>query len=258
MYKPLISVIVPAYNEEKTVGKVLETLISSNIPNQIICVNDGSTDNTSKILQQYKKDVVIININKNKGKGNALAEGIKKAKGDILVFLDADLINLSDKHLTLLLNPILNDKYKAVLGYLVGKTGVSLATEITGQRAYYKKDLMPHIEKMARTKFGIEIYLNGLFAKDEIKKIALPGLRGLYKYEKQNPQEALNSYIKEGIEIAKVIGNKRVLPESDFRILRELQDITEFKTLQRKIRDVSDREVRHILEKYIFKNIRKL
>jgi len=258
MYKPLISVIVPAYNEEKTVGKVLETLISSNIPNQIICVNDGSTDNTSKILQQYKKDVVIIDINKNMGKGNALAEGIKKAKGEILVFLDADLITLSDKHLELLLDPILNNKYKAVLGYLVGKTGVSLTPEITGQRAYYKKDLMPHIEEMSSTKFGVEIYLNGLFTRDETKKMALPGLRGLYKYEKQNPQEALNSYIKEGIEIARVIGNKRVLPESDFRVLRELQNITELKTFQRKIKDISNKELRQILEKYVLRYIKKI
>ena len=56
-----ISVIVPAYNEEKTVGKVLDVLTSSNIPDEVICVNDGSTDNTSNEIRKYKE-----NINTNK------------------------------------------------------------------------------------------------------------------------------------------------------------------------------------------------
>ena len=253
-----ISVIVPAYNEEKTVGKVLDVLTSSNIPDEVICVNDGSTDNTSNEIRKYKENIVIIDIGENKGKGNALAEGIKKATGDILIFLDADLTNLTEKHLQLLLEPLLNDKYKAVLGCLVGGTGFTLASNITGQRAYYKADLIPHIEEMAETRFGVEVFLNGLFSKNETKKVPLPGLVGLYKYEKESPQDAFSSYIKAGIEIAKVIGNKRVLPKSDFKILRELENITDFRELQRKIQEISDTELKDILEKYILRYIKRL
>ncbi|KUK77127.1 MAG: glycosyl transferase [candidate division WS6 bacterium 34_10] len=258
MLSKKVTAIVPAYNEEKTVGKVLDVLITSDIPDEVICVNDGSTDNTLNEIKKYKEDIVIIDIGKNKGKGNALAEGIKKASGDILLFLDADLTTLSDMHLQLLLEPLLNGKYRAVLGYLVGGSGFSLASNITGQRAYYRKDLMPHIKEMAGTKFGVEVFLNGLFSKNETKKVPLPGLVGLYKYEKESPQDALNSYIKAGVEIARVIGNKRVLPKSDFKILRELEDITDFRVLQRKIREISDTEVRDILEKYILRYIRRL
>lgn len=258
MLSKKVTAIVPAYNEEKTVGKVLDVLVTSDIPDEVICVNDGSTDNTLNEIKKYKEDIVIIDIGKNKGKGNALAEGIKKASGDILLFLDADLTTLSDMHLQLLLEPLLNGKYRAVLGYLVGGSGFSLASNITGQRAYYRKDLMPHIKEMAGTKFGVEVFLNGLFSKNETKKVPLPGLVGLYKYEKESPQDALNSYIKAGVEIARVIGNKRVLPKSDFKILRELEDITDFRVLQRKIREISDTEVRDILEKYILRYIRRL
>ena len=253
-----VSVIVPAYNEEKTVGKVLNVLTSSDIPDEVICVNDGSTDNTLNEIIKYKEDIVIIDIGKNNGKGNALAEGIKIAKGDILLFLDADLTTLSDVHLQLLLDPLLNGKYKAILGYLVGELGFTFASNITGQRAYYKADLMPHIEEMAGTRFGVEVFLNGLFSKNETKKVPLHGLVGLYKYEKESPQEALSSYIRAGVEIARVIGNKRVLPKSDFKILRELEDITDFRVLQRKIWEISDTEVRDILEKYILRYIRRL
>ena len=258
MLSKKVTAIVPAYNEEKTVGKVLDVLVTSDIPDEVICVNDGSTDNTLNEIKKYKEDIVIIDIGNNKGKGNALAEGIKKASGDILLFLDADLTTLSDMHLQLLLEPLLNGKYRAVLGYLVGGSGFSLASNITGQRAYYRKDLMPHIKEMAGTKFGVEVFLNGLFSKNETKKVPLPGLVGLYKYEKESPQDALNSYIKAGVEIARVIGNKRVLPKSDFKILRELEDITDFRVLQRKIREISDTEVRDILEKYILRYIRRL
>ena len=253
-----VTVIVPAYNEEKTVGKVLGVLTSSNIPDEVICVNDGSTDNTLNEIQKYKENIVIIDIGENKGKGNALVEGIKKATGEILLFLDADLTTLTQKHLQLLLDPILNDKYKAVLGYLVRGSGFTLASNITGQRAYYKADLIPHIEEMAKTRFGVEVFLNSLFSKNETKKVPLHGLVGLYKYEKESPQKAFSSYIKAGVEIARVIGNKRVLPKSDFRILRELEDITDFRVLQKKIQEISDTEVRDILEKYILKYIRRL
>ncbi len=56
--------------------------------------------------------------------------------------------------------------------------------------------LIPHIEEMAETRFGVEVFLNGLFSKKETKKVPLPGLVGLFKYEKESPQDAFSSYIK--------------------------------------------------------------
>lgn len=257
MKKMSVSVIVPAYNEEKTVGNVLGALVSSKFPDEIICVNDGSTDNTLEEIERYKDNVVIVDLKENKGKGYALAEGIRRAKGDILIFLDADLLNISDAHLEALLDPILSGEYKAVLGYLVGKSGMSIVSDLTGQRAYYKKDLLAHLKKMENTRFGVEVFLNGLYSRKETKKIALHGLRAPYKYEK-NPRTALNGYITEGIEIAKIVGNKRVLPQSDFRILKELEDMVDLKSLENKIREISDTEIRDILEKYILRYIRRM
>ena len=252
-----VSVIVPAYNEENTIVKVLSTLVSSKLPNEIICINDGSTDNTKEILKQFENDITIINLKENHGKGYALAEGIRKAKGDVLIFLDADLLNISDTHLKALLDPILSGEYKAVLGYLVGKSGRSIISDLTGQRAYYRRDLLAHLKEMENTRFGVEIFLNGLYSRKETKKIPLYGLKAPYKYEK-NPQTALNEYLNEGIEIAKVIAKKRVLPQSDFRILRELEKMADLKSLEHKVREISDTEIRDILEKYILKYIRRM
>jgi microsomal dipeptidase-like Zn-dependent dipeptidase len=109
---------------------------------------------------------------------------------------------------------------------------------------------------MRGTRFGVEVFLNGLFSKKETRKIPLYGLSAPYKYEK-NPQTALNEYIKEGVEIARIIGRKRVLPKSDFKILQELESIADLKALEDKIMEISDTEVQDILEKYILRYIRK-
>lgn len=256
MSKARVSVIVPAYNEEKTVADVISVLQKSTLIDEVICINDGSSDNTREILKQFEKNIVIIDLKKNQGKGNALAQGIKKAKGDIVVFLDADLISLSDKHIQLLIEPLLKHTHKATMGYMVGKLNFSFFTEITGQRAYFRKDLLPHLEEISKTRFGVEIFLNKLFSQKETKKVVLPDLTSLFKYEKQTPETALKEYIREGVEIAKAIGNMEILPDSDFKILSEILNITNMKEIQIKINNITNTKTREILNKYFLKYLR--
>jgi dolichol-phosphate mannosyltransferase len=91
-----LSIIVPVFNEEKTVSHVLQTLKKLKIPgwiSEIIVINDGSKDNTPNLLDDFKKytNFKIIAHSINKGKGYAIRNGLKKASGDILVIQDADL-----------------------------------------------------------------------------------------------------------------------------------------------------------------------
>ena len=91
-----ISIIIPVFNEEKTVIKILKYIkeIKNKIQGEfeIIVINDGSTDNTGNLLNE-NKDIYnkLINININKGKGNAINEGFKNSSGDIIIIQDADL-----------------------------------------------------------------------------------------------------------------------------------------------------------------------
>ncbi len=210
--KKLVSAIVPVYNEEKTISTVLDTLLKSYLIDEIICINDGSTDSSIDVLNRYKEKIEIIDFRNNFGKGYALSVGIKKAKGEVVVFIDADLTNLSDDHIKELIIPMLTNKAKGVLGYpSSGKVFVfNSFSNLTGERAYFKKDLVSHLEEMAKTRFGVEIFLNRLYRKKEIKKVPLINLKGLLKYEKRKGSNILTEYYGEFSEIMKeVLKQKR-------------------------------------------------
>jgi len=89
---PLVSIVIPAYNEEKVIGKTIESLIHLNYTNkEIIVVDDGSNDRTLEVAQTYagRKGIRVLT-KPNRGKWHALNTGINAAKGDIVVCIDAD------------------------------------------------------------------------------------------------------------------------------------------------------------------------
>ncbi|MDO9545836.1 MAG: glycosyltransferase family 2 protein [Pelolinea sp.] len=202
-----VSAIVPIFNEEKTISKVVNTLLKNNLIDEVICINDGSTDTSMEVLNQFKEKIEIIDLQKNYGKGFALSVGIKQAKGDIVAFIDADLTNLSDDHIRELLTPILNSCARGVVGYPSSVKGNLLnpLSNFAGERAYYKDDLISHVEEMAETRFGVEVFLNHLFDKKEIKKVPLRKLKGLFKHEKRRPSNTIAEYHGELSEIIKEI-----------------------------------------------------
>jgi glycosyltransferase involved in cell wall biosynthesis len=114
-----ISVVIPAYNEEKTVGSVVQRahriLRDLEIPYEIIVVDDGSTDGTARIASQ--SGVVLVSNGVNRGKGHSLCIGIGKSKGSIIVTMDADGAHQPEEIPKLLL-PILrrNPCIDAVIG----------------------------------------------------------------------------------------------------------------------------------------------
>jgi glucosyl-3-phosphoglycerate synthase len=101
-----VSVIIPAFNEERTVSHVVKVVKSLNYIKEVIVVDDGSTDQTAQMA--LDAGATVINHLKNRGKGAAIKTGFKNSKGDIVVFLDADLHNLTKNQVDNIIKPIMN------------------------------------------------------------------------------------------------------------------------------------------------------
>ena len=112
----MISIIIPCYNEEKTIEKLLNKIFFIKLKKQIIVINDGSTDKSKSIINKYKNKIdTIIDKKKNTGKGSCIILAKKFIKGKIVIIQDADL-EYDPKDYYKLTKPILEKKSLVVYG----------------------------------------------------------------------------------------------------------------------------------------------
>ena len=112
-----LSVVIPVYNEKKTLNELILRVEAVSIDKEIIIVDDSSTDGTRDLLKKYeeREGFEVIYQPKNKGKGAALRAGFEIAKGEIIIIQDADL-EYNPKDFPVLLEPILDKRADVVYG----------------------------------------------------------------------------------------------------------------------------------------------
>ena len=119
-----LSIIIPVYNEERTILQVLNKLVTikliQSVERELVIVNDNSTDESEKIILNFKKDnpkteIQYFKHEKNKGKGAALNTAFSKVTGDIIIIQDADL-EYDPEEFNRLLKPILDGFADVVYG----------------------------------------------------------------------------------------------------------------------------------------------
>lgn len=191
---PKLSIIVPVFNEEKTIGGVLEQLASLSLDKEIIVVDDGSNDGASEKINNFVPAIQVLRHETNQGKGAALRTGLARASGDFIVFCDADL-EYDINQILVLFDHISQNGADVVYGsrfidyqpkknlvhylgnrFLTWLTNFLYGAKLTDMETGYKMFRSDIVKKLALTsrRFEIEPEITAKILKQGIKIVEIP------------------------------------------------------------------------------------
>ena len=194
--KMKISIVIPVYNEEKTVQETIAKVSQIPFEKEILVIDDGSTDKTPEVLRSLQgNSLILLRHEQNKGKGAALRTGFSRASGDIILIQDADL-EYNPEDYPALLQPILEGKADVVYGsrflggphrvlffwHYAGNRFLTLLSNIlsnlnlsdmeTGYKVF-KKEVLNQI-KLKSNRFGFEPEFTIKIAKKKMRVYEVP------------------------------------------------------------------------------------
>lgn len=158
-----VAILIPAYNEESTLGRVLVACTASPDISEILVIDDGSRDETARIARQAGVRVLRV---AHEGKGRALMKGANVVHATHLLFLDADLIGLTAEHIHDLITPVRENRIAMTIGLRDKGWFTPIAPRISpvlgGERALSRTLFLEMVEAHpeALKDFGIETVMN--------------------------------------------------------------------------------------------------
>ena len=184
-----LTCVIPAYNEQARIGAVLAAVLGHPLIDEVLVVDDGSSDGTSDVVRGFAQ-ARLITLAQNGGKTAALARGFAETQSEFILLIDADLVGLSPAHLTALITPVTQGRAAMSISLRDNAPGVWRAIGldyISGERAL-KRDLLAGQEAALQRlpKFGFEVFLNALVlkARAPLAVVRLPGVKSPLKSAK--------------------------------------------------------------------------
>lgn len=186
-----ITAIVPAYNEEKNIGCVLDVLLNSGIFSSVVVIDDGSRDNTGEVAR--KKGARVIR-QANKGKGAAMVMGAEVVDTEYIFFCDADVVGLQTEHIHALVGPVVSGNVAMTVGlrdrgkfftWLLPYIAPVLGGERVLSRSLFQSIIQTYMQ-YAPFNFGIETYMNAYCATHHLRilPVKMKGVTQVIKEKK--------------------------------------------------------------------------
>lgn len=184
-----VSCIICAYNEEPRIAAVLAAATAHHVLDEVIVVDDASTDNTIDVVERFPT-VKLIALPKNGGKSKAMVHGLNAATNELVMLLDADLANLTEHDISALAEPVLDGKADVTISLRKNAFPIHHAIGLdftSGERLLPKSllsDVLHEIDRLPH--FGIESYMNQLIIKRRMRLAVVkwPGVTHMRKSEK--------------------------------------------------------------------------
>jgi len=186
-----IAAIIPAFNEERTIGEVVDAVKASPLVDEVIVVSDGSRDATVETARRHGARVVALL--ENHGKGGAIAAGLNATDAQIILLVDGDLVGLTTGHVEDLLLPVVAETAEVCVGQINRDLIQTLFPNFSGQRAL-RRAILDGIPKLETTGFGVEAALNHHVKASGLRTCTVP-LRHLTHVLKQEKHGLLRGYV---------------------------------------------------------------
>lgn len=171
-----VSCIIPAWNEAARLPSVLAAVVGHPAIDEVIVVDDGSQDGSAEVAEAAGAQVV--RLERNRGKSGAVAAGIARARGDVILMLDADLIGVTAKGVLDLLMPVRSGRADVAISLRQNAPWVWRwigLDYISGERVMRRETVLPYLDRMAGLKgFGLEVFLNRLWINEKARVAVVP------------------------------------------------------------------------------------
>jgi glycosyltransferase involved in cell wall biosynthesis len=181
------TVLIPAYNEEATIAQVVRTAKEAGFP--VVVADDGSQDRTAQ--EAAAAGAQVVRLRENRGKGGAIAAGLKAVDTPLVLLADADLLGLKPQHLQALLDPVARGEAEMTVGvFQGGRLSTDLAMRLTpflsGQRAL-RTEALRVIPGLEGARYDLELLLTRHAKRQgwRVRYLPLPGVSQVMKEEKR-------------------------------------------------------------------------